>query len=238
MEIKELLVEGSTKKVYATDSADQVIIEFQDTLPPWLSKKKEKVPGKGAINNSISSYLFEYLNSYNVPTHFVRKLDERSFAARRLEMLPMSVHIWNIAGGDLAARFRLEPLQPLEYPIIEIYFKNPDLGNPMINEYHAYALGLCDRNEMTQITRIATKVNAVLKSYFQRHQLRLGDFRLEFGRTQNQILLADEISADTLTLFAVDEKGHITTPKKFTIAGSKKLEVYQCVLEHVVGNKA
>ncbi len=238
MEIKELLVEGSTKKVYATDQTDQVIIEFQDTLPPWLSKKKEKVAGKGAINNGISSFLFEYLNSYNVPTHFIRKLDEKSFAARRLEMLPMFFHIWNIAGEDLAIRFRLEPLQPLEYPIIEIYYKNPDLGNPMINEYHAYALGLCDRSEMTQITRIATKVNAVLKSYFQRHRMRLGDFRMEFGRAQNQILLADEISADTMSLFAVDEKGQITDPKKFVITGSRKLDVYQQIQEHVVGKQA
>ena len=227
MDIKELLAEGTTKKVYATGNAEEVIIEFLDTLPAHLAKKKETVAGKAAINNAIASFLFEYLTSYNIPNHFVRKEDEKSLVAKRLEMLPITFHIWNVAGDELVERFGFEKFQVLEYPIIEMTLKNKKLNFPFINEYHAYALKISNRSEMDQMMRIATKVNAVLKSYFQRRRMILGDIRLEFGRAGNAIFLGDEISPDTFVVYELDEKGGVANPEKYLIEGSKKLEVYQ-----------
>ncbi len=227
MEIKDVLVEGTTKKVFTTSNADEVLIEFLDTLPSHLAKKKETVKGKAAINNAISSFLFEYLGSYNIPNHYVKKHDEKSMLAKRLEMLPITFHIWNVAGDDLVERFGFEKYQVLEYPVIEMALKNEKLNFPFINEYHAYALKISNRSEMDQMTRIATKVNAVLKSYFQRRRLMLGDIRLEFGRAGNAIFLGDEVSPDTFVLYELDDKGQVVNPDKFQIKGSKKLDVYQ-----------
>ncbi len=227
MEIKDLLVEGTTKKVYATGNADEVIIEFLDVLPAHLAKKKETVSGKAAINNAISAFLFDYLTSYNIPNHYVKKADEKSLLARRLEMIPISFHIWNVAGGDLTERFGFDEYQVLEYPIIEMTWKNKKFNFPLINEYHAYALKLSNRSEMDQMMRIATKVNAVLKSYFQRRRLMLGDIRLEFGRAGNAVMLGDEISPDTFVIYELDSNNNIVNPDKFQVKGSKKLPVYQ-----------
>ncbi len=227
MEIKDLLVEGSTKKIYATGNADEVLIEFLDTLPAHLAKKKETVSGKAAINNAISSFLFEYLTSYNIPNHYVKKYDEKSMVAKKLDMLPITFHIWNVAGEDLVNRFGFEKYQLLEYPIIEMTLKDEKLKFPFINEYHAFALKISNRSEMDQMMRIATKVNAVMKSYFQRRRLMLGDIRLEFGRAGNAIFLGDEVSPDTFVLYELDDKGKVANPDKYQIKGSKKIDVYQ-----------
>lgn len=201
MDMKELLVEGTTKKVYATAQNDQVVVAYNDG--------GKKAGDRVEINNDLSAFLFEYLESYNVPTHFIRKLDAKSFAAKRIDMIPMIVSVHNIADAELTERFGLDEGKVLEYPVVEMYYKDKAGKRPMINEYHAYALGLCDRKEMTSINRIATKVNAVLKSFFDRRKLKLVSFHLEFGRQHSQILLADEMSLHTMTLYLVDENGEI-----------------------------
>lgn len=200
MEMKELIGEGLNKKIYATSQQDQVIYAYND---------KKKGSDKTEVNTAISGFLFEYLESYNVPTHFVKNLDSKSFVARRLDAIPISVAVHNIGDDDLSKRFGLESGKVLEFPIVEMYYRGEGDEEQMINEYHAYALGLCDRKEMTSISRIATKVNAVLKSFFDRRKLKLVSFRLEFGRLQNQILLADELTLDTLRIRLVNDKGEL-----------------------------
>lgn len=206
MEMKELLGEGSTKKVYATNQNDQVILAYND------GSKKKGAAIDTESNNAVSGYLFEYLESYNVPTHFVRRIDGKSFLAKKMDMIPIVVSVHNFAAGDLVTRFGLEDGKRLEYPVVEMYYKTAKGESPMISEYHAYALGLCDRKEMTSILRIATKVNAVLKSFFDRRKLKLFSFQLEFGRQQNQILLADEVSFSTMDLRLVKDDGEIAAP--------------------------
>ena len=233
MDIKEIFVEGSTKKLYTTEQSEQLIMEFLDFLPPEITKKKASVKGKGAINAEISAYLFEYLNSYNVPSHFVRKLDATSLLVKKLEMLPLRLMIWNVATQSLAKRLGLKEGTLLETPVLELYLKNPKLKNPLINDYHTYALGLCDRAEMNTIVRIGTKVNAVLKSFFARKKLSLAYFSLEFGRSSSQILLADEMSPDTFSVWDVTEDGQLDR-KAFQLNEETAKTVYGRIKERII----
>ncbi len=232
MEIKEVIAEGGTKKVYATNQSDQVVVEFLDTLPPEPGKKKSTVTGKGAINNAVSAFLFEYLESYNVPSHFIKTLDDKSFLARRLEMIPILIVVHDVASLELAERLGIEEGTVLDFPVVEMYYKDKKRTLPMINEYHAYALGLCDRKEMTNISRIATKVNAVLKSFFDRKKLKLVRFQMEFGRFQSQIMLGDEVSLDTFTLWAVNETGQL---EKLPASKKKDINFYKTMKAHILG---
>jgi len=233
VDIKEIFVEGSTKKLYTTEQSEQLIMEFLDVLPPEIAKKKASVKGKGAINAAISAYLFEYLSSYNVPNHFVRKLDATSLLVKKLEMVPIRLMIWNIATQSLAKRLGIKDGTILETPVLELYLKNHKLKNLMINDYHTYALGLCDRAEMNTIVRIGTKVNAVLKSFFARKKLNLAYFYLEFGRSSNQILLADEMSPDTFTVWEVTEEGKLDR-KAFLLSEETAKTFYTKVKERIL----
>lgn len=231
MEIKELLTDNGTEKIYATDQEGQVMVEFQNYFLSTGSAKKERMDGKAEASNSICCTLFEYLGSYNVPTHLMRKIDGKSFSAKRVEMIPISVSIWNVASSELSRRFALEDGKLLEYPIVEMYYKNEKLKIPMINEYHAYALGLCDRKEMGNLLRIATKVNAILKSLFDRKNFKLVNFQIEFGRYHNQIILADKLNLDNMTLWELNEKGGYD---KFDLKGSNRKKNYKELQDRVV----
>lgn len=231
MDIKELIVDGTTKKVYATGQNDQVIVAFKDASA-GKGKKKGAAADKAGINNAVSAYIFEYLESYNVPTHFIRKLDDLSFLAKKVDMVPLTISVYNIASKSLVDRFGMEEGKVLEYPVVEIYFKDKKKQLLMINEYHAYALGLCERKEMTNILRIATKVNAVLKSFFDRRKLKLISFDLEFGRSHGQIVLADEVSLDTMDVWLVNPDGSFET---LPDSGDKSVEVYTDLRNRILG---
>ncbi len=234
MKIKETFLEGKTKKLYTVEEPDQLIMEFLDVLPQSISSKGEKVKGKGAINAEISAYLFQYLTSYNVPTHFVRKLDDKSILVRKAEMFDLKMVIWNYASGTLSKRLGLKEGTQLETPVLELYLKNSKLKYPLINDYHAYALGLCERSDMNVMIRIGTKVNAVLKSFFLRKHLTLAHFTMEFGKVGNQVLLADEISPDTFTVW--DNKPDGTLDRKvFTITPQTAKTVYPAIKERLIG---
>ncbi|NIV71398.1 MAG: phosphoribosylaminoimidazolesuccinocarboxamide synthase [Calditrichae bacterium] len=229
MELKELLSEGATKKIYATHQNDQVVVEFYEKSSGSGSKKKDITEEKNKINNDVSTLLFEYLESYNVPTHFSQKLDEKSFLAKRLDMIPIIITVYNVASKELSERLGIEDGKLLEFPVVELYYKDEKRKLPMINEYHAYALGLCDRKEMTSLMRIATKVNAVLKSFFARKKLQLISFNLEFGRYQNQVLLADDVSVDSLSLWEISDDG------EFQKLDDKKIDTYRKINSLIFG---
>jgi len=199
----KLLYEGKTKKVYPTNDPDQLIIHFKNEIFPSHTGKKETIKNKGAINNTISSLLFQYLESYHIPTHYVDILKPDEILVRKLEIIPMEVKIWNFVTASLSKRFGVQKGTVLACPIIEFHLKNDKLKNPMITIDHACAFGFGDPEEMQNIDRMVRKINAVLKSYFDRRELKLVDLNLEFGRFGNQILIGDEISLDNCRFFKV-----------------------------------
>jgi phosphoribosylaminoimidazole-succinocarboxamide synthase len=231
VDIKELLIDGTTKKIYATNQNDQVVVAFNDASA-GKAKKKDATAEKAEINNSVSAFLFDYLESYNVPTHFIRKLDDFSFLAKKAEMIPITISVYNIGSKRLAERFGIEEGKVLEFPIVELYYKDEKKKLPMINEYHAYAMGLCERKEMSSIQRIATKVNAVLKSFCDRRKLKLINFHLEFGRSHNQVVLADDVSLNSMNLWLVKEDGDF---EKLPEGDEKGLEAYHELKNRILG---
>jgi phosphoribosylaminoimidazole-succinocarboxamide synthase len=198
---KELLFEGSSKRLYATDRDTLLLLEFKDDLLDQNGAKKSRIPGKGEVNAGISSFLFQYLENYHVPTHLVERNGDTELLVRKLKMIPIEVVVHNVASEKLAQRFRLDEGQQLDFPIIEYFLKAPRLGNPQINETHALALGYAKTDDVRTMGRMASKANAILKSLFDRRGLLLVEFSLEFGSAGDHICIGDEISPDTCRIW-------------------------------------
>ena len=198
MEKRELIYEGKAKRVYATDKADEVIVSYKDDATALDGLKKGTIEGKGAINNRMSNYLMTLLEKKGVPTHLVRELSDRETVVKRVSIVPLEVIIRNISAGSFAKRYGVEEGIVFDEPTIEFSYKNDELHDPLINSYHALALGLATKGEIETIKRYAFTVNSVLSEYFLGLGVRLVDFKLEFGRLPSgEIVLADEISPDT-----------------------------------------
>lgn len=198
MEKRELIYEGKAKRVYATDKADEVIVSYKDDATALDGLKKGTIEGKGAINNRMSNYLMTLLEKKGVPTHLVRELSDRETVVKRVSIVPLEVIIRNISAGSFAKRYGVEEGIVFDEPTIEFSYKNDELHDPLINSYHALALGLATKGEIKTIKRYAFTVNSVLCEYFLGLGVRLVDFKLEFGRLPSgEIVLADEISPDT-----------------------------------------
>lgn len=193
----ELLYEGKAKKIYATDKYDEVIVYYKDDATAFNGEKKGQVESKGVLNNSITSALFKLLQSEGVKTHFIEKLNDREQLCKRVEIVPVEVIVRNIAAGSMAKRLGLEEGYQLKTTVFEICYKNDALGDPLINDYHAVAIGLATFEELNEIYSITAKINDILKEFFLKQNIKLVDFKLEFGRYNGEILLADEISPDT-----------------------------------------
>lgn len=198
MEKRELIYEGKAKRVYATDKADEVIVSYKDDATALDGLKKGTIEGKGAINNRMSNYLMTLLEKKGVPTHLVRELSDRETVVKRVSIVPLEVIIRNISACSFAKRYGVEEGIVFDEPTIEFSYKNDELHDPLINSYHALALGLATKGEIETIKRYAFTVNSVLCEYFLGLGVRLVDFKLEFGRLPSgEIVLADEISPDT-----------------------------------------
>lgn len=198
MEKRELIYEGKAKRVYATDKADEVIVSYKDDATALDGLKKGTIEGKGAINNRMSNYLMTLLEKKGVPTHLVRELSDRETVVKRVSIVPLEVIIRNISAGSFAKRYGVEEGIVFDEPTIEFSYKNDELHDPLINSYHALALGLATKGEIETIKRYAFTVNSVLCEYFLGLGVRLVDFKLEFGRLPSgEIVLGDEISPDT-----------------------------------------
>ncbi len=201
MEKRELLYEGESKRLFSTDRENLAILEFKDDFIIQPNGSKTIIAGKGDVNLGISSFLFQYLENYHVPTHFVERTGKNDMLVRRLKMIPIEVVVYNAVSSRLATRFRLDDGQPIDFPIIEYFLKAPRLGNPMINETHALALGYAKPDDMRAMGRMASKANAILKSLFERRGLQLVEFKLEFGVAADSIYIGDELSPDVCRLF-------------------------------------
>lgn len=207
MEKTVQLYEGKAKKVYATTDENLVIVDYKDDATAFNGLKKGTISGKGVINNRVTNYLMQMLEKEGVPTHFVKELSDRETVVKKVSIVPLEVIIRNISAGSFAKRYGVEEGIVFDEPTIEFSYKNDDLGDPLINSYHALALKLATKEEIETIKTLAFKVNEILKKYFLGLGIELVDFKLEFGRTSDgKIVLADEISPDTCRFW--DSKTH------------------------------
>ena len=199
---KEQLYEGKAKKVYATENPELLIVSYKDDATAFNGLKKGTIPGKGVINNRMSNLLMQRLEKAGIPTHFVRQLSDRETLVKRVSIVPLEVIIRNIAAGSFSERYGVDEGCVFETPTIEFSYKNDELGDPLLNEYHATAMKLATREEIDTIKRYAFGVNEQLKAFWAECGVTLVDFKLEFGRlTDGSIVLADEISPDTCRLW-------------------------------------
>jgi len=197
----KLIYEGKAKKVFETDNPDLLIQEFKDDATAFDATKRGTIQSKGVVNNAISKLLFELLESKGIETHFVKKLDERNMLMKRVEIIPLEVTIRNIVAGGMAKLLGLEEGIVLKEPVFEYHYKKDELHDPLINNYHAKAMGLATDEEMSFIEKRSLEINNILKSFFIHKNLDLVDFKLEFGRHKGKVILADEISPDTCRLW-------------------------------------
>lgn len=197
MEKKELLYEGKAKKVYTTENPDVLIVDYKDDATAFNGVKKGTIVGKGVVNNRMTNYIFKMLEEKGIPTHFIEELSDRETAVKKVEIVPLEVIVRNVAAGSFSKKLGIEEGFRLLSPTLEFSYKNDELGDPMINDYYAVAIGAATREEIDKITELVFKINEILVDYFKSIKVDLIDFKVEFGRYKGQIILADEISPDT-----------------------------------------
>lgn len=194
----EKLYEGKAKIIYQAEEPDKVIIYFKDEATAFNAQKKDVIEGKGVLNNKISSIFFTLLNNSNIKTHFIKQISDREMLAYKTKIIPIEVVIRNIATGSIVKRLGILEKTEFNPPVIEFYYKNDQLGDPLICQEHIYMMKLADERDISEIKSIALSVNSILKEFLIKHDIILVDFKLEFGRLSNgTIVLADEISPDT-----------------------------------------
>jgi len=197
MEKKELLYEGKAKKVYTTENPDVLIVDYKDDATAFNGVKKGTIVGKGVVNNRMTNHIFRMLEEKGIPTHYIEELSDRETAVKKVEIVPLEVIVRNVAAGSFSKKLGIEEGFKLLSPTLEFSYKNDELGDPMINDYYAVAIGAATREEINKITELVFKINEILVDYFKSIKVDLIDFKVEFGRYKGQIILADEISPDT-----------------------------------------
>ena len=198
MEKREQIYEGKAKKVFATDDPNLVVVEYKDDATAFNGLKKGTIAGKGVINNRVSNHMMRMLEKEGVPTHLVEEISDRETVVKKVQIVPLEVIIRNISAGSFSKKYGVEEGIVFEEPTIEFSYKNDELGDPLINAYHALALKLATKEEIARIKELAFKVNDVMKAYLLTLGIKLVDFKLEFGRLPDgSVVLADEISPDT-----------------------------------------
>jgi phosphoribosylaminoimidazole-succinocarboxamide synthase len=195
--LEELLYEGKAKKVFATGEEGVLLHRYKDDATAFDGRKRGQIGGKGRTNATMSAAIFTYLEARGVPTHFIEQVDDVSIKTKKLRMLPVEVVVRNVAAGSLAKRIGYEEGTPLKAPIVELYLKNDELGDPLLNRYHFRELGVADE-DLDFCEELGLKVNEVLAPYFDEKGVMLVDFKIEIGRDESgNLMLADEISPDT-----------------------------------------
>lgn len=197
----EFLYEGKAKQIFATEDPANVLMIYKDDATAFDGTKKGTIKNKGIVNNRVSCLLFKYLEKHGVETHLLTQIDDRNVLVKKLQIIPVEVVIRNVVAGSLAQRLGQDEGTALAGPIIELYYKNDDLHDPMINEYHARVMGWANDEQLRQIQMQALKINELLQAFFDRIGIILVDFKLEFGVYENRVLLGDEISPDTCRLW-------------------------------------
>lgn len=204
MKKTEQLYEGKAKKVFATENPDYCIVSYKDDATAFNGLKKGTIIGKGVVNNKMSNYLCKILEKKGIPTHFVEELNDRDTVVKKVEIVPLEVIVRNKAAGSLSKRLGLPEGTPMKTTVLEFCYKDDDLGDPIVNEYHILAAELATKEEVDKISSMALKINEILRDFFKSVNIDLIDFKLEFGRYKGDIILADEISPDTCRFWDVN----------------------------------
>jgi len=229
-----LLYEGKAKKIFLTEKDDEVIQYFKDDATAFNAQKRGTILEKGVVNNKISSTLFPYLAEAGIPSHFIQQLNDREMLTRRVKIIPVEVVVRNRATGSIVKRLGLEEGLIIDPPLIEFFYKDDSLGDPLITEDHIRLLKLATPSQLEELRRQALKINEVLQPFFQKRGMMLVDFKLEFGLWNGQIILADEISPDTCRFWDI-QTGERMDKDRFRKDLGRIEETYQEVLKRVCG---
>ncbi len=230
----EQLYEGKAKKVFKTDDPDCYIVDYKDDATAFNGEKRGTILEKGIVNNRVSNHLFKMLEAKGIPTHFVEEISDRETIVRKVEIVPIEVIVRNIAAGSLSKRLGLPEGTKLSRTVLEFSYKNDELGDPMINNYHALAMNLATEEELAKIADMAFAVNNILGEYLKESGIELIDFKLEFGRYHGDIILADEISPDTCR-FWDSKTGEKLDKDRFRRDMGGVEDAYQEVLKRLLG---
>jgi len=230
----EKIYEGKAKIVYKTDDPDLFIQYFKDDATAFDATKRGTIIGKGVVNNKVSAKLFELLESKGIPTHFVKLLSDREMLMKRLKIMPIEVTVRNITAGGMSKMLAIEEGIVLKEPVLEYHYKRDDLHDPLFNEYHIKALGLATDEELDRVDTLSFEINEILKAFFSERNLDLVDFKLEFGKHKERILLGDEISPDTCRLWEKGTRKKLDKDRFRRDLGGIE-EAYQEVYKRVMG---
>lgn len=232
MEKLEQLYEGKAKKVFKTEDPKKFIVSYKDDATAFNGEKKGQIAGKGAVNNVMSNIMFQLLEAKGVPTHFVEQLNDRETVVKAVKILPLEVIMRNVSAGSFAKRYGVEEGIVFDQPTFEFSYKNDDLGDPLMCESHALALGVVTADQIETIRKYSAIVNETLKEFFLDKGLKLIDFKIEFGLYDGEVILADEISPDTCRLWDVKTNEKMDKDRFRRDLGNVE-ETYQEVLKRV-----
>ncbi|ACO03521.1 MAG TPA: phosphoribosylaminoimidazolesuccinocarboxamide synthase [Persephonella sp.] len=232
MEKREKLYEGKAKIIYATDEPDKVIAYYKDSATAFDAIKKATIEGKGVLNNKIASFFFQLLNEKGIPTHFIKQISDREMLIYKVDIIPVEVVVRNIAAGSIVKRLGIPEKKEFDPPLVEFYLKNDELHDPIICEQHIYAMDLAKPEEVQKMKELALKVNDVLREFMREQGIILVDFKLEFGRKDGQIILADEISPDTCRFWDA-KTGEKLDKDRFRFDLGDLIEGYTKILEKI-----
>ena len=229
------IYEGKAKKVFATDDPDVVLVDYKDDATAFNGLKKGTITGKGVINNRVTNFLMQMLEKNGIPTHYIEEISDRETLVKKVDIVPLEVIVRNIAAGSLSKRLGVPEGTKLKKSVIEYCYKNDDLGDPMVNEYHIAAMGWATEEEVKLIAGYSLKINKLLSSFLKQSGIELIDFKLEFGKTSDgTIVLADEISPDTCRFW--DSKTHEKLDKdRFRRDLGGVEDAYQEILKRLMG---
>lgn len=232
--IGEMLYEGKAKKVFATGKPDQVVQYFKDDATAFNAQKRGTILNKGIVNAKVSERLFRLLEEQGVPTHFLERLSDRELLTKKVTIVPIEVVVRNVVAGSLAKRLGLKEGDAIEPALVEFYYKNDALGDPLINDEHVRLLKLATPAVVREIKDLALKANGILQPFFKERKMQLVDFKLEFGVYHNKLILADEISPDTCRFWDMTT-GESMDKDRFRKDLGRIEEAYQEVLKRVCG---
>ena len=238
MEKQNQLYEGKAKKVFETENPDVLIVSYKDDATAFNGLKKGTILGKGAINNRVTNHLMRMLEKQGIPTHLVEELNDRETLVKRVKIVPLEVIVRNIAAGSLSKRLGLEEGTKLRSTVLEFCYKDDALGDPMVNEYHIYAMGLATPEEVKTISDYSLKINQILSDYLKDLNIELIDFKLEFGKTKDgTIVLADEISPDTCRFWDRTTKEKLDKDRFRRDLGGVE-DAYKEIMKRLLGENA
>lgn len=231
----EMLYEGKAKQLFKTDKENEVIVHYKDDATAFNGEKKASIDNKGVLNNAITTTIFEMLNEAGIRTHFIKKLNDRDQLCKKVEIVPLEVIVRNVAAGSMAKRLGLKEGFELKTTVFELSYKDDNLGDPLINDYHAVGIGITTFEELNKIYEMTSKINELLKEFFKKQNINLIDFKIEFGRDENgEVLLADEISPDTCRFWDATT-GEKLDKDRFRRDMGNVEEAYQEILKRIKG---